>query len=317
MSTSSFFVEAARSVARATLPPQVYEWVTERPFEGAEEATFVRALATKEPDASVRGPDVVARELLGMRWRLLLGSPFPIVRNLVRLRDTGGYCYHLARTKFFDAALLEGLDAGVTQVLCLGAGNDTRAYRFGAALARRSVFRARPPRHPVAQAASHSPALRAAAGQRALRPDRLRDPEHRRGPRRHGLRPRRPDLRAGGVSFFLSAEAVDDVLRFVREGCGPGSVLAFDYSLRGFVRGDRSTYGAETLARWLADHGVPYRFGRNPEEMRELLAARGFEVTSDIGPDELESRYLRRRDGSKVGRVWGNFRIAVARKMRL
>jgi O-methyltransferase involved in polyketide biosynthesis len=35
-----------------------------------------------------------------------------------------------ARTKWLDGALKQALDQGFTQVVCIAAGYDTRAYRF-------------------------------------------------------------------------------------------------------------------------------------------------------------------------------------------
>src|SRR5581483_10747158 len=52
----------------------------------------------------------------------------------------GLYEHHHVRTRHFDAIVRDELAAGVEQVVVLGAGLDTRAYRFADALAGRPVF---------------------------------------------------------------------------------------------------------------------------------------------------------------------------------
>lgn len=42
----------------------------------------------------------------------------------------GSYEYFIARTAFFDAAVRRALDENVPQIVLLGAGYDSRAYRF-------------------------------------------------------------------------------------------------------------------------------------------------------------------------------------------
>lgn len=114
--------------------------------------------------------------------------------------------------------------------------------------------------------------------------------------------------------MFLEPAAVDATLAFVADRSGPSSSVAFDYVLRCVVAGDHSVYGAARTARYLARGNEPWRFGMDFDEVEPFLAARRLELVSNLGPDELQRRYLERTDGRLHGRVAGFHGIAHARR---
>lgn len=106
-----------------------------------------RAIATHDPDPSVRNPDWLAEHLLGSsERRLLAGTPWsealdgdyrgiaqnPEVDTLVRSM--------LVRTRFIDERLRDAVKNGAAQIVVLGAGFDSRAYRLRELLQRARVF---------------------------------------------------------------------------------------------------------------------------------------------------------------------------------
>jgi hypothetical protein len=58
--------------------------------------------------------------------------------------------------------------------------------------------------------------------------------------------------------------------------------------------------------------GEEPRSGFSPEELGAILAAHGLRLDSQIGPDQLAGRYLRRSDGASVARPFGFTAIAHA-----
>src|SRR4051812_40451363 len=104
----------------------------------AEVAAYTRAVGRRDP--ATANPDHLAERILSFRFRLLL---LPGLRHLARLFYNrlvpGMYLYHQARTKHFDDLLLADLGK-IRQVVILGAGLDTRPYRFVSRLAGVRVF---------------------------------------------------------------------------------------------------------------------------------------------------------------------------------
>src|SRR5215470_15142669 len=96
-----------------------------------------RALGSREPEAAVRNPDYLADRLLGPDELALieghplsaaLGKPYEEVRDDYAAMGTA--IMMLMRTKFIDEKLVNAVEQGAEQVVILGAGFDTRAYRF-------------------------------------------------------------------------------------------------------------------------------------------------------------------------------------------
>ncbi len=116
-----------------------------------------------------------------------------------------------------------------------------------------------------------------------------------------------------GVSFYLSADAVGAALEFVRRCAAPGSSIVFDYHYQGFTDATREYYGAREARRRVEELGEPCIFGIQEGELPVLLERHELEGVSDLGPAQLERRYLIRSDGTVDGRPFGFVSIAHAR----
>src|SRR5262249_48973152 len=96
-----------------------------------------RALGSREPDASVRNPAWVADRLIGPAELALiaehpLGGAFDVdFQQAMCDPDVFGFAWlMLVRTRFIDELMERAIRSGATQLVILGAGFDTRAYRF-------------------------------------------------------------------------------------------------------------------------------------------------------------------------------------------
>ena len=84
-----------------------------------------------------RNPDILAGALMTAEER---EQCFRLnAEALMKMRKNPYYYYLTARTKFYDQLLLDAVVAGVRRVLIVGAGFDTRLYRFGGHLAAHGV----------------------------------------------------------------------------------------------------------------------------------------------------------------------------------
>lgn len=98
----------------------------------------VRAFGSREPDENVRNPDSVADLLIGPA-ELALISDHPVSTGLTQDYKEASQNpaivlfagLMLWRTRYIDEALERAVKNGAKQVVILGAGFDTRAYRFG------------------------------------------------------------------------------------------------------------------------------------------------------------------------------------------
>src|SRR5262249_44050195 len=107
----------------------------------------LRAFGAREPDPAVRNPDSLAERLISAA-DLHLITEHPIAQALGGDYEKGRQKQEVAgmsnlmliRTRFIDDHLQRALANGAAQVVILGAGFDTRAYRFADLLRDKKVF---------------------------------------------------------------------------------------------------------------------------------------------------------------------------------
>src|SRR3954451_12288544 len=114
-----------------------------RPSLTAQAVTLYRALEMRRPSHDRIVSDSYAQLFLNPALRAAttgLGLALPAIDIAERNSTTGLSTYVLCRHRFIDDHLSAALDDGVEQVIILGAGYDSRAYRFADQLDGRPVF---------------------------------------------------------------------------------------------------------------------------------------------------------------------------------
>lgn len=283
----------------------------------AEAVCAYRSIGATDPDPKTRNPDDMARLFVNQALQGHfpgLGLPYDEAKIAIDWRKDGVFYYVNARTKHMDTLLRQALKHGFPQVVILGAGFDSRAYRFHKDYPEVRFYEVDLP------ATSKDK-------QRRVLSILGRDPEWVTYVpidfNTQSLETVLPDAGFAadkqtfyiweGVTYFISEAGVDHTLRFVADHSAPGSQIVFDYMLADVVQGnDYSPYGARTTVYTVALLGEPYIFGVDPRRMKAFVHQRGLELLSDLGPQELSRRYLIRNDGAVSGRIAGFLRIVFA-----
>jgi methyltransferase (TIGR00027 family) len=284
----------------------------------AEAMAALRAAGAAERDPLLRNPDYMATDFLSARLKVQTLAKVPAVRWLIpalaeRLLP-GGYHYEAARVKHVDAILLAELKAGLDQLLILGAGYDSRPYRFADALQGVSVYEVDLPSiSAVKRSKTKRIVGRLPSQVHYIEADLSRDPLHD----RLVARSYRPDdatlIILSGVSPYLQEDAVRRLFDFVRRHTSPRTSIVFDYVYREMVHGDDSFHGAAQTRKRLEALGEPLKFGIPIGGSARFLEPFGLTLASDLQPEDLARRYLSRADGTVAGRPYGFAAIAHAR----
>jgi methyltransferase (TIGR00027 family) len=274
---------------RSLLPAALH--TSDRPSSTAQWTTLGRAFELNRDDRIVT--DDYAPAFLSGPSRALfrtLSATGPAFRRAEQFTLVGLAASGLCRHRFIDEHLLAALP-DVQQVMILGAGYDSRAYRFAAQIGARRVFEVDLPplsRRKAAMVASRPDLFGHAAIHRVeidFRTESL--PERLAG---SGFTPGAPTFVAWeGVSPYLTRDAVDETLSALAQVCGPGSVLAMDFWQR--VGG----FGVYQL-RVRAEHamhliGEPIAFALDAGSVDTLLAPHGFEALDLADGREMTARY--------------------------
>jgi methyltransferase (TIGR00027 family) len=106
----------------------------------ARGAALVRALAAREEREEIRGNDTLAEIFLSDDSGNSLDDPANRDWLLKNYLPKGVYAYTIARTAYFDHVVEQALREGVPQIVILGAGYDSRPYRFATLMGKTRIF---------------------------------------------------------------------------------------------------------------------------------------------------------------------------------
>jgi methyltransferase (TIGR00027 family) len=276
-----------------------------------------RAVGAREPDPTARNPDYLAEKLLGDPSTLDLDHPAVRALSLgydeamKDLEVVSTVRMMTVRTRFIDEALERAIAGGATQLVILGAGFDSHAYRCRDLLAQVRVFEVD---RPATQALKKQRVNEVLGGPPVNLTYVAIDFQHEDLPgvlTRHGYDPaQRTFFILEGVTMYLPEEAVRDTLRFVAAH-PPGSGIVFDFVYRAMVdmlaRIDLASVPqaarpfVERFLNLIKDE--PWVFGIPVDAEREFLREFGLELRSafTIGGEESLERYLTKVDGTQVG----------------
>ncbi len=284
----------------------------------------LRALGARLPDAQLRNPDYLAAALLGEQERAILAG-MPMGRVYAEMDFAAAwsampeiqhrvFLHVLARTRAIDEALTEAVESGAQQVVILGAGYDSRAYRMKELLRGSTVFELDLPASQAYKRQRVREVIGAAPPNLRYVPIDFARQDLATVLRNAGYR---KDCRTffiwEGVTMYLPQDAVFATLRFVAITSTPGSAIVFDYEHEKAIRGDHDDEVLRASNERLARLGEPHIFGFPGGSARAAVLRAGLEVASELSPREITDRYLTRRDGTPLGEErWSNG-ICIAR----
>jgi methyltransferase (TIGR00027 family) len=286
-----------------------------QPSGTAEIVCAYRGIAAQHPDPKLRNPDDLAEKLCsrpGTFPRDYAGSRAFIDSNGVMY---AAYFMINARTHYIDTALRRALADGATQVVILGAGYDSRAYRFRQAYPQVRFFEVDLP----ATSAKKRERLAEVFG---AVPDYVRyapidfDKEKLEDvlpPLGYDAK-QRTFFILEGVTMYVVEAGNSATLDFIRRNSAPGSRVVYDYLLRPVVEGNtKGYYAADYIAFAVARRGEPYVTGWTPPEAAAFVKKHGLALVEDVGDRELLKRHMTGSDGKPDGRLLNWQRMIEAR----
>ena len=273
-----------------------------------------RALGARDPDPAVRNPDYLAERLMGSEERALVSE-----QACVRALDDPGMSKNMealgsalmmqVRTRFIEDRLAEEVAKGVRQVVILGAGFDTRAYRLTELLKDARIFE-------VDRAATQEyKRRRIREAEIEVPPNLIYVPvDFRNDSLGHVLEAAGYDpLQVTffiweGVTMYLPETAVAETLRWVASQA-KGSTIIFDFVYRAVLDFLAAMPNLENLPEQARqaigrvqklEAGEPWIFGIPNGAESEFLGRFGLQVRKlmPVGGEESREKYLIRSDGS-------------------
>lgn len=235
---------------------------------------------------------------------------FFIRSGYAELRGPGVNGFLAARDRYIDDVLQIFLQEGLQQLVILGAGYDSRAYRFDLTYVR--TFEVD---HPATQQ-DKLVKVRAIFGKVpdhvCFVPIDFNTQTLAQQLLEAGYDPTLKTLFVWqGVTMYLNSEAVDATLDFVVKRSRGGSAIVFDYIYQNVLDGTRQQNEVANMRRYRFITGEGLTFGIPLGTISSFLEARGFVHVSDVNSDDLKARYC---TGKNAGRaVVGGYGIVIGR----
>jgi methyltransferase (TIGR00027 family) len=282
----------------------------------AQSMAMFRALESARPERSRLFWDAFAVHFLNrtMRVAVRAAEKSPAVQALltryIDKRWPGARPSGVARTVFIDRALGEALRSGIAQVVILGAGYDSRAYRIDE-MNRTLVFEvdSGETQRVKRERVWHFSGL-SLQSVKFVAADFLRQTVSEALASAGFDSLRETFFIWEGVIHYLAAEAVDSTLRFVG-GCAKGSGIAFTYIHRGLLDGSGAFSMSANVVRLLEKAGERWKFGFYPDELSPYLRNCGMKLVEDLGAIEYGARFSGARREQMKGYEF--YHVAIAK----
>lgn len=254
----------------------------------AQGIAFIRASESSKPAQERICDDPLARQMISPAFYLFC----KLFAGIAEKRGPGVTGFLVARVRYIDDLLQACLADGTRQVVILGAGLDSRAYRFEQFKTGVPVFEVD---HPASQQDKVSRVKRIFGSLPAhvtyLPVDfntetlsKLFDV---------GYEAHQKTLFIWeGVTQYLTAAAVEATLAFIRQNAAPGSSVVFDYIYADALRAAHQRSEVVRMQRSRRFTGEGLTFGIEKGEIENFLTARGYTHIKNVTSQDLKAAYF-------------------------
>ena len=247
----------------------------------------MRAVESNKPPKERICYDPLARQLVNPFYYLLT----KLFAGYGSWRAPGTIEFLIARCRYIDDYLQTCLDDGLKQLVIMGAGLDSRAYRFKQ-LSNVYVFEVDLPATQKDKRRRLFKIFGELPRQVTFVP--LDFNEESLGKLQNfGYRKQRKTLFIWeGVTYYLESGAVDKTLDFVVHNSGEGSSIIFDYVYASALSASKKRGEIARMQRYERFTGEGLIFGIEEGEVEEFLDRRGYTGIENATGEDLKSAYF-------------------------
>jgi methyltransferase (TIGR00027 family) len=253
----------------------------------------LRALSNYEENEKMRSNDYFAEIFLPDERRTPLNNKN--ARAMIKKAIPKGlYEYVIARTKYFDTVFIEAVKNNIDQVVFLGAGYDSRPYRFSNIITKTKIFEvdAKPTQeHKISLL--HKNKIKISERIKYVpvdfEKDNLFDLLNEWGYDKI----KKTLFMWEGVTFYLSYNVVVQMLKMIKENSSSGSKLCFDFQTM--------TNSDELIKTDLEDETI--KFGIKNDQIEIFVSENGYKIVDHVKARDMEKMYLILENGELFGEI--------------
>jgi methyltransferase (TIGR00027 family) len=199
----------------------------------------------------------------------------------------------IARVRYFDDYLKTCLKKGIKQLVILGAGYDTRAYRIEELKNKIEIYEVD---HPITQKFKIKVIEKLFGSNKGFvkhtpidfQIQKLNDQLPKYGYRSDA----KTLFIMEGLSMYIPQSAIEDTLSFISKNSKKGSFVIFDFYPESLVNGTNSESIATNIRTYLIKQGEPLKFGIEEENIEKFLINRGFTNVTIVNSSQYKNMYF-------------------------
>jgi methyltransferase (TIGR00027 family) len=213
----------------------------------------------------------------------------------------GVYNTTLARVRYFDDFVRASASEGIEQIVLLGAGYDSRAYRIEELNGNVKVFEVDNPATQMVKMEKIREIFGGLPDHVVYVPvdlvvddfgQRLIDCGYKRSQTALFV--------MEGLVYYIPPRIVDEILYFIARNSGKGSKVIFDYLPESVVDGTCTQEAGKNLRHKVQQQGEPFQFGINKEMIEMFLAKRGFSQIRNVSSEDYKKAYFHGKNKSRA-----------------
>jgi methyltransferase (TIGR00027 family) len=257
--------------------------------QSAAGVAFFRACEAQKPETERICYDPYASAFVS-RFLLALNKLINLSDMYERM-SRGSTSFIFVRERYIDDVLKASLSNGLEQVVILGAGFDTRAYRI-AGIEKTRVFEIDFPATQEVKLKGLRKIFNPLPDHVTFLPVDFNTQTLEERLLSSGYNERAKTLFIWqGVTYFLTAEGVDSTLAFIANHSGPGSAVIFDYFYNEVLR-DPSRKDIQAMRKTARMAGEEYMFGIDRDGVEPFLTQRNFHEVHNMTLEDLKQLYF-------------------------
>ena len=225
--------------------------------------------------------------------------------------------YMIARTAYFDQLFVEALNNGTPQIVLLGAGYDSRAYRYSTINHGTTIFELDITPTQNRKKDCLAKARIDISPQVRFVPINFREVSIPEVLEKGGFNPQEKTLFLWeGVSYYLDTESVIETLAVVSQSAHHESSIAFDYTITVPEKKLNDCFGVREFSKTMKEHheSEELLFSIDDGKIESFLELRGLKILDHLDNKEIEQRFLLDDKGDLIGQITGHFRFVLAAK---
>lgn len=238
-----------------------------------------RAMESTKPEEKRVCYDPYAAKLIAPNFSVIGETEMPREQALALFKQfvPGFHEYFIARTRYIDDYLSACIKNGMEQLVILGAGYDSRAYRFDTLKEGIAIFEVD---HPATQAVKKDKLgdiLEQLPNHVTFVPVDFKQDDFGSTLTESGYNTGLHTLFIWeGVTMYLRPDTVEKVLGFVTNNSGAQSSIIFDFTFPEIIDGAKEPPEAIAWRSKANEYGEPLQFGISLNEVTAFLEERNF-----------------------------------------